>query len=293
MLVGWQAKVNPLAKQYLFFFCGVDPAPAEAHTSDDGAITVGCARPRRLPTKEDGLSENPADWYFDYVFARRITWREKASTRQWAGVIHDLHRRFRFERIVMDPNGGGTFVKRDLINDKQIINGIEVRVTPIADQEEGPFLVVRGDFILHMFRMKDPGVQVMWPEVGHSDNLNDAMYGQMKDDLEHMSVAWPPLIEDWLSSPKLKAEVLSWPEEKRWALINLSASTKQYNNVKVATKEDGTYAFTRHNARQFSAVGKKDFVTSGMLCRLGFLIWLRSDQWRVAIAPDDVARFGY
>jgi hypothetical protein len=37
-------------------------------------------------------------------------------------------------------------------------------------------------------------------------------------------------------------------------------------NIVVATKEDGTFQFTRRNGRRFSTVGKKDFVSASMYC---------------------------
>jgi hypothetical protein len=71
--------------EHVYFFEGIDPAPSESHKSDDGALVVGCAQPRRLPEKllPDGqtepLSDNAADWHFDFVYARRLTWKQKAS----------------------------------------------------------------------------------------------------------------------------------------------------------------------------------------------------------------------
>ena len=64
-------------------------------------------------------------------YGRRMTWKQKASARQWAGIIHQHHQRFRFERICMDPNGGGTLIKRELISTRQLINGVDTDVTPI------------------------------------------------------------------------------------------------------------------------------------------------------------------
>ena len=60
-------------------------------TSDDGALAVGVAYPKRTPDPGEPLSDNKADWHFDFIFARRFTSREKLSSRQWAGYIHKLH----------------------------------------------------------------------------------------------------------------------------------------------------------------------------------------------------------
>jgi hypothetical protein len=103
------------------------------------------------------------------------------------------------------------------------------------------------------FKRGEPGVEAMWPELPGDDNLNDALYSTMKDALDHGQVAWPMPVEEWLAERK---EILrTWPEERLWALKNLDASTVQMKHIIVATKEDGTFAFTKRNARQFSAVG--------------------------------------
>jgi len=50
-------------------------------------------------------------------------------------------------------------------------------------------------------------------------------------------------------------------------------------NIILATREDGTELFTKRNARQFSSLGKKDFVSAWMYCYAGFLMWLKGEDW--------------
>jgi hypothetical protein len=96
-------------------------------------------------------------------------------------------------------------------------------------------------------------------------------------------------IEDWMV--ERREETNAWPEERQWAARNLDAARGQLANIVVATKEDGTFQFTRRNARQFSAVGKKDFVSASMYCYAAFLMWLRSEDWRSRVAPEDASGF--
>ena len=105
-----------------------------------------------------------------------------------------------------------------------------------------------------------------------------------------MLIGLPEGMDEWLLTRK--EEVRRWPQEKQWALQNLTALRKQLVNVTVATKEDGSFVFTKRNARMFSSRGKKDFVSAAMYCRMAFLMWLRSDNWRSAIAPEDEAGCG-
>lgn len=202
----------------VFFFCGVDPAPSESHKSDDGAILAAAATPR---TPEGPLPSAAEDWFFDFIYGRRLTWKQKATARQWSGILHNLHRLFRFSRMCMDPNGGGTLIKRELIAPKQLINGIETQVTPISDLVDGPKLVARGEFILHLFKRGDPGVESLWPDLAGDDLLNDALYGSCKSALDHGLWAIPPGVADWMVEKR--AELERWPEERLWALKNLDA----------------------------------------------------------------------
>lgn len=237
------------------------------------------------------ISNSAADWLTDFCYARRLTSKQKASARQWSGILHLLHQRFRFERLCMDPNGGGTLIKRELIAPRQLINGIETDVTPIGDQVDAPHLVARGEFILHMFKRGDPGVEALWPELPGDDNLNDALYSVCKDALDHSLWAWPAPIEEWMATAESKEHLQTWPEERLWALKNLDASTVQFKNIVVATKEDGTFLFTKRNARQFYAVGKKDFVSAAMYAYAAFLMWLQSEDWRSRIHGEDTHQF--
>jgi len=286
------------AKDCLHFFCGVDPAPSESHKSDDGAIAVAAAQPRTIPKDDEPLSDNPADWYFDFVYGRRLTWKEKATNRQWSGLLHSLHQRFRFTRMCLDPNGGGVMLKRELINKQQTINGIETTVTPIADFEDGPLLVARADFILNMFKRGDPGVEALWPELAGDDLLNDALYSTVKEVLDAGGWGLPAPVAEWMagdgepgSRGAGETGMRGWAEERQWALKCLDAMASQMSKVVVATKPDGTWAFTKRNAKQFSALGKKDLVSAGMYAYAAFLMWLKSDDWRGRTAVADKAGF--
>jgi hypothetical protein len=267
---------------------GIDPAPSESHKSDDGAIVLGLAEPR-LVGPEDRLPDNPADWTFYFVYARRLTWVERASARQWSGILHSLHQRFRFERLVMDPNQGGTLIKRELILPRQTINGVETDVTPIGDQVDAPRLVARGDFILHLFKRGDPGIESLWPELPGDDNLNDALYSTCKEALDHGQWGWPALYETW--KDERREELALWSEERVTALQELHRAAGQLQSIVVLTREDGTILFTKRNARQFSALGKKDLALASMYCYCAFLICLRSEDWRTARSAEDEKGF--
>jgi hypothetical protein len=287
-------------REHCYFFLGGDTAPSESRKSDEGSLMTGVATPRHLPDKDQDLSENEGDWYFDFVHCRVFNARQKLSARQWSGNIHEQHQRFSYEKIVLDAGagGGGVFVKRELMAPKQLIHGIEHEVTPLCDQVDGPKLVVRGRFIVHMFKRGDPGIESVWPNpeatnksLAGDELLKDALYSDFKEAADHGGFGWPMKVKDFIAQHP--GELERWPEERRWALKNLDACTKQLANVVVATRPDGTYAFTKRGAHQFSTIGRDDIALSAMYCYAAFRIWLRSDVWKRDADPDDEAGFGY
>jgi hypothetical protein len=274
------------------FFLGGDCAPAESHRSDDGSLVVGMAWPRDPAMTWENLSDNEADWWFAYVWARTLTSVERASARQWAALIHQLHQAFGFEKIVLDPGGGGIFVQRELKSAKQFINGVEREVTPIVDQVNGPREVTRGYFILHMYKRGDPGIELLWPKLADDALLNDASYSEMKQAVDTTGVLFPPLLAELkLEQPDL---LRSWSPDRLKALEALNKMVDQFKGLLV-TKVDGpegpVFAFTKRGARTFEATGKKDLLSGGMYSYLGFRMWLRAGDWKNQVRPANRAMF--
>ena len=56
-------------------------------------------------------------------------------------------------------------------------------------------------------------------------------------------------------------------------------------------KEVGRRAFTKGNARQFSSIGKRDFVSASTYCYAAFVMWLLSDDRRGRVAAEDETQF--
>lgn len=260
-----------------FYFEGVDPAPSEGARSDDGACVVIRATPRNWEPPNPGeesarsvLSNNEAYWERDVIYARRI---RKASARQWSGILHQHHQAFGLSRMAMDPNGGGIFIKRELASGKQLIDGADREMTPIVTLDE-----TFGDvahFILCMFDRGDKCLKRLWPDLKGDDVLNDVAYSSLKTALDQAQFGLPvpfPEVE-----PK---SMIGWGEDRVWALRNLTkyrggGLMEQLLNFYVMTNPDGTFLFTRNQARQFGCKGKKDFISAFMFANVAFLTWLR------------------
>ena len=289
LVVGTAAPVARAADHRIFFL-GADTAPSESHRSDDGGLVAAVATPRQPPPCDArgaaSYSDHESDWWFDFIYARRLTSVERASARQWAAVIHQLHQAFGFDKILMDPAGGGLFVQRELKAPRQFINGAEQDVTPIVDLVTGPREVARGYFILHLFKRGDPGIESLWPGLPGDDNLNDAAYSEMKSACDHQLVGWPP---HWRDLPP--ETVRGWASERQTVLRTLNECVDQFKNLSVATDEEGRQVMTRRGARQFSAQGKKDLMSAGMYCYLAFRLWLRAGEWVPGIKVENRALF--
>lgn len=249
--------------------------------------------------EEVELSSNEADWIFNFCFARSFSHKEKLSARQWSGMIHAYHQRFAFQKIVLDggSGGGGVFVKRELMAKKQLIHGVETECKPICDQVDGPRLVVFGDFILHMFKRGDPGIELVWPnleDAGKSlagdELLKDSLFASFKGALDQAEIGCTPRVEDLMGNPEWREKMRSWPQEREWALKVLDAGMAQLLTFSVATREDGTQLFTKRGARVFTSAGRDDIALAMMYCYAAFRIWLKSDQWRSA-SPQDAIGF--
>lgn len=281
----------------LFYFMGVDPAPAQTKTADDGAIVIGRARPRMpVPVKaseltlnmenrnENGelvLTSSPADWIFEYVWAYRV---RKADPREWSGLIHAKHQQFKLTRLCMDPQGGGYGIMNLLNKSRQLVNQSETLCTPICSvNDEG---VVLGDFILTLFKRSDPGIKALWPLLAGDDVLVDVMHVAFQMALDHGQIALPPKFEE---TPEEIRKAFS--PEQEWASRLLTLMGRQLSNIRVATKEDGSWDMTARNARRFSAIGLKDVAYAGIYAYVAFLSWLKTNGEEFDLGQEGEAMF--
>jgi hypothetical protein len=265
----------------VMYFLGGDPAPAETRRADDGALA--CLRARPKPGLGAEPTSNPGDWLAEFVWAYRVRGvhalkrpdREgmfiAETTRHWSGLIHGKHRQFNFQGILLDPNGAGAFIYPELKQTKQLLFGTETEVTPICTLEDISTGIAH--FILNLFRRRDAGVQQLWPILQGDDNLIDGAHMQLQQAVEHALVLFPKSFNE-----RPREETIGWPVEKQWALKNLDAARQQMINIQVVTKDDGSWAMTGNNAKQFMAAGKKDLAYACLFAYVRFLIWLKMGE---------------
>ncbi len=263
--------------KHVHYFLGIDPAPGQTRAANDGALVAGRARPRNPNAEPTSL---PSDWYFEYTWAYRL---RNASARQWSGLMHAKHQQFNFTGMLMDPGGGGLLIMQELKEQKQIINGVDTTCVPILcpDIDGG---VVNGYFLLNLFRRGDSGIAALWPLLAGDDNLVDAMHTSFQQAVEHSMVAFPPGMD--ARAPEAYAD---WSEERKWAMKDLSAVVRQLQRIEVLTRDDGTWALTSRNARQFPKQGKNDLAYAAIYAYIRFLVWLKSAEMEFSLSGDEDA----
>jgi hypothetical protein len=284
-----RAQERAPAPAELYYFCGVDPAPAQSVRADDGAIVVlravpASPRPAARPgaaADDDGeavrSNNNAADWQLAVVYGRKV---RNASSRQWSGLVHRLHQAFRFTRIGLDPLGGGQWIKKDLAEPTQLIENSETRAVPICTPDD--VTVASADWILCMIGRNDSGIQEIWPDMAGDDVLVDRQHTVMDEAWRHGNVLLPPEMKEID-----REEVTRWGEERTWAGRNLETLAEQFKSMGVALRESGELDLTKNNARKFISRWRKDFVSATLNAYTAFLVWLKQleTSWE---APDAV-----
>lgn len=245
------------------YFLGVDPAKGDGKKSDDGALV--CLRAEPL-VEEAG--DNLADWKLDYVWAYKV---RKADASQWSALVHLKEKHFQFSGICMDHGGGGIWIKPELAKAKQIIHDVAVKVLPIVTPDDTS--VIHGNYCLIMFNRGDESICRKWDSLKGEDNLIDAAHCEMHEAIEHTAFAFPRPFNEWP-----KEETDKWPEEKVWANKLLDLTRKQLASIAVLTDDQGNYVFTKNNAHQFEAKGRKDFAYAAIHAFVRFLVWLKFSE---------------
>ncbi len=262
------------------YFMGVDSAPAQSNRADDGALAILRLRPK--PGLGGPPTSNHGDWLWEFVWAYRVRGNLKRIAKDaesgalyartlghWSGLIHTKNQHFHLDGVELDPGagGGGSLLLPELENTRQLINGIETEVTPLAD----PFETTAGNaqFIVRLFMRRE--MTELWPILKGDDNLIDAAHTAYEEKIEHALIQWPLPYNE-----RPKAVTAEWELERQWALKNLDAMRAQLMQVAVERNDDGSWRLTQNHARRFSVPnGKKDLAYAGLMAFVRALLWLK------------------
>lgn len=264
-------------KEKVYFFLGSDPAKADNKKADDGALVALRAEPKpEIPHPKE-----PTDFNLDWVWAYKV---RKADGPQWSAIMHRKDIAFNFARICMDPGGGGNWIRPELKKPKQMIQGVERNVIPIACIEDEAEMPVFGKMALSMFKIADERIQSLWGhhQIQGGDKLYDIAHTEFITAWMNGYFRMPPKARD-----VPRDEIAKWSEEKRWSNLLIQEMGKQLTRIVVKTMPDGKTFYTKNNAREFSSKGHKDFAYAAMFAYCAFLSWLKDAEMDVESNPED------
>jgi len=132
---------------------------------------------------------------------------------QMSAVIHQKHQKFNYDLLLMDPNGGGLFVRDKLRNPMQDTGREKFRVTPLITRDDEQMAGV-GDDRLVLFGRSDSRIvgkpnDPMCPGVGLIFNAESMLPNKMHE-------LFRGVLE---SSPQRIAFPARWPG---WSKVNFS-----------------------------------------------------------------------
>jgi hypothetical protein len=250
------------------YVCGVDVAPGQGLRSDYSAIWV-----RKL--REVSLLELPSMAVKGgpkfvkvgmKVFEIRdvYAWSgQNLGAVEIAGIIHGLHMRFRFSRIVMDPNGGGLQVKTELAKTEATIGGSRVRVVPICTNME--MVTTDKQPILYMFKRGIPEFEAL-EFVGKEYCADDGGF---------LSAFHLRYAERWqrgefnAPAPLQKRgarELREWNGDLQRIQRSIDEGFRQLVKVRQVTDAEGRLFLTRRGFPVFHSNTKKDIAYAGLYC---------------------------
>ncbi len=264
----WEKERERLARVH--YFLGVDPAKSEKLKADDGTMAI-----LRVQPAIERPTANVEDWMADFVWAYRVPkGNRKLDTGHWSGLIHRKHQQFNFTGIMMDggAGGGGNWIRPELGKSVQNIRGVQTKVRPIACQEDESTMIT-GDFNLAMFKRGDEKLEKYWDEqnVRGDDNLIDNAHKDFWTGLNLGVIGLAPTLKS-----RKPHTIADWSEERRYANLLTELGAKQLTRISFQTNDDGSVFYTSHNARSFSARGKKDFAYAMIYAYIRFLMWVKN-----------------
>lgn len=257
------------------FFLGIDPAKSDTRKADDGAMVVLRAEPKMQNPTSVG------DWNLDFVWAYKV---RKADADQWGGIIQRKEQCFGFDQVVMDPGGGGNWIKPVLAKSNIKIQDIESVVIPIASVEDEATTMVFAKYILAMFKPSDTRIDHLWGNHGlrHPDVLTDVAHAEFA---EAWSRGYFGLPEKFRG--RKSAETEDWSDEKRWGNLFVELMVNQLKSIQVQTSPDGTTMRSKNGARVFFSRTRKDFAYAGLFAYTAFLAWLKTNEQEFKVSESD------
>lgn len=244
-------------------------------SADDFSVTV-----LRVP---DGMrlpKESMDATVAVHAFTRRYN---NISSKNAAGVIHEIDQAFGLSMIMYDPGGGGLFVKDDLKSPEQSIKGVDQAVVPLIEMQDNSGTI--GRRILVPFKRGQFHIDLMWGKMSSDSVLVNMMHSKFKAAMEAelKRIMLAPPWEGWDQfggnrewDPDSMRELLSKHQgmsELNRAKAEMDLAVSQLIQVDVERDENGVPKVDRHNMMRFGSKFKKDSAYSLIYAYTVFLVW--------------------
>lgn len=260
------------------YILGFDMAPGQSLKADWAAAKI--LRLRQIPPIELSI-RMAADIMPRLVRVGNRVW-EMAFVWAWKGhnigamdaaaLIQTWHKLFHFSKCVLDPNGGGLLVYKELIKPRVELNGHSWSVTPLCTKWEPTQHDKRA--IVTWFargngRGTGPGEFNDLPHVGPQyltgdDGLLAATHLQYSRRWHSGEIGWP-----MPRKHRDPAEVDGWGPERRAAQERIEEGIAQLTAVRQLIGKDGTPAISHRGFNMFGSSKKKDIAYCGLYAEAG------------------------
>jgi hypothetical protein len=264
------------ASQDEIFVLGQDIAPGQSGKADECASTVWRMKevksgeeftecvPGPVPDSPKGARYFHIAPVYSHVF-------KNVDAPQISGFIHAMHLDFGLSLIVLDKEGGGAWVYKELIKPQQLINNVMQTVTPVCTRDE-PNQADKQAIVTFFKRGSE--LDVLWQRnfLSNNDGIVEAAHREFRKGFERPLFHWPQLREN-----RPKSEVFALTARQRWALIYLGMTWKQATTIRVKASADGIPWRSANGFMKFEQQGikKKDAIYSAMYGYCGVRLMLQ------------------
>jgi len=261
------------------YVLGGDAAPGQGDKSDSCFVEVWRAVQVTASanwTWFDGAKY----WHIAPCYAHTF---KNVSSPQYSGLIHGLHMRFAFSRVVLDPGGGGAWVYKDLMSREQIIDNEKMIVTPLCTRDE-PLQSDKQPIVV-MFK-RGSELDTLWaPHFLRSDEgLIEAAHRRHRASIEAKEYAIPQQLQK-----RSRAETSAMLSGETWAQRCMDTIFKQTTKVTEKVDNEGRPIVSSRGFKMFGSKIKKDGAYARLYAYCGIQLLLSGASAMAGDYDEDIA----
>ncbi len=250
------------------YVLGGDAAPGQGIKSDSCFVDIWRVREAKGSSMEWTWFDGTRYWQVGPVYAHTF---KDVSSEQFSGLIHGLHMRFGFSKIVLDPGGGGAWVYKALMNARQVVNNQPMMVTPLCTRDE-PLQADKQPVVVFFKRGSE--FDPLWARnfLISDDGLLEAAHRAFREAIEAREFAIPQL-----AANRSRGDKAPPGSGENYAQTALDTIFKQMTQVTEKTDEDGRPIITKRGFKIFNSKIKKDGAYARLYAFCGVKLLLSPD----------------